>query len=165
MQTVNLFNVGSIPTLPASRTLNSKTKIMVKFTNEHAARLKDLATEMLFNNTTISSNMGSVLNVVDLLHLTTVNTLKSIENALKKKIEQKESDEWSLSENDQAVLKQLKTKQEFVHLTIGYKLYQAELDQIEKKKTVLQAKITELKEQNKTPEEKIKELESELANL
>lgn len=165
MQTVTLFNVGSIPTLPTSRTLNSKTKIMVKFTNEHAARLKDLATEMLFDNTTISSNMGSVLNVVDLLHLTTVNTLKSIENALKKKIEQKESDEWSLSENDQAVLKQLKTKQEFVHLTIGYKLYQAELDQIEKKKAVLQAKITELKEQNKTPEEKIKELESELANL
>lgn len=138
---------------------------MVKFTNEHAARLKDLAIEMLFNNTTISSNMGSVLNVVDLLHLTTVNTLKSIENALKKKIEQKESDEWSLSENDQAVLKQLKTKQEFVHLIIGYKLYQAELDQIEKKKAALQAKITELKEQNKTPEEKIKELESELANL
>lgn len=138
---------------------------MIKFTTEHVTRLKDLALEMLFNNTCIPSNMGSILTVHDLLHTTTVNTLKQIETALKKKIEQKESDEWTLSETEQVHLNDLKNKKEFIHLLIGYKIYQAELRDIEYKKTKLQEKINAIKEQNKSPEEKIKDLEAQLAAL
>ena len=59
----------------------------------------------------------------------------------------------------------MKEAQELVSLTIGYKKWLAEQEEISEKKAALAAQIDSLKESQKTPAERIAELESQLANL
>ena len=128
------------------------------------ARLLDLADEALFNKTTVFTKLGQPLNIYELLHTTSINQLNEIKLGLAKKIEKAESaDEWIAPDNDK--LQSMKDTKELVNLIIGWKRYNLELDENARKKEELIEKLAELKESQKTPEDRIKELEAQLKEL
>lgn len=138
----------------------------INFTQDHFAQMQHLLLGMLMSNTTITTKLGGELNVVELLHTTTINTLNSIRLSLSKHIENLESkDEWIADNASQEALDKAKAQKELVNLIIGYKRYMLERKETKRKKAALEAKLAELKESQKTPEDKIKELEAELAGL
>lgn len=138
----------------------------INFTQEHFQKMQALLLEMLLNNETIPSKMGTPLNVVDILHTTTINSLNEIRLNLAKQIEKYEqADEWVQTNHNQAKLERLKASKELVNLVIGYKRLQLEVAENSKKKEELKAKIAEMKEAQKTPEDRLKEAEAELAAL
>jgi hypothetical protein len=121
---------------------------------------------MLFTNEVIVSRMGTPLNIVELIHTTTIGTLNEIRLALGKAIEKLENqDEWTSTEDTQTKLESLKLKKELVNLIIGYKRFNLENEANARKKAELEAKLKELKESQKTPEDRIKELEAEISQL
>lgn len=138
----------------------------INFTKEHFDKMCVLALGMLINNEVITTKMGQTLNIVELLHTTTINTLNSIRLGLETKIKNLEGeDEWVASPVSQAKLNKTKEQKELVNLIIGYKKYKLEAEETAKKKAVLIEKLKALKESQKTPEDKIKELEAELAGI
>lgn len=138
----------------------------INFTKEHYQKMCELLLGMLVKNEAIPSKMGTPLNVVELLHTTTVNSLNNIRLALGKEIEKLENqDEWVASGSSQSKLEDLKSKKELVNLVIGYKRFTLEVNENKMKKAELRAKLNALKESQKTPEDQIKELEVELASL
>ena len=146
------------------KTKNTMAKI--NFTQEHFNRLKELAVEMLFENDGITTKFGQVLTIVDLLHSTTIGMLNDIRIGLTKGIEKLESqDEWVAEELSQRKLDNFRAKKELVNLIIGYKRYQLEVEAAKKEKETLTKQLQELKESQKTPEDKIRELEEKLASL
>lgn len=138
----------------------------INFTQDHFAQMQHLLLGMLMSNTTVTTKLGGELNVVELLHTTTINTLNSIRLSLSKHIENLESkDEWIADNTSQEALDKAKTQKELVNLIIGYKRYMLEMEETKRKRAAIEAKLAELKESQKTPEDKIKELETELAGL
>lgn len=138
----------------------------INFTKEHFEKLKAYAVEMLFSNETINTNLGQPLSIVELLHTTTINTLNSIRLTLSKGIETIENqDEWVSGETSQKKLENFKAKKELINLIIGYKRFTQEQAEIARERASLEKELTRLKESQKTPEDKIKELESKLETL
>jgi len=136
----------------------------INFTKEHMVRLYDLANEMLFDNATIQTSMGQVLNIVELLHCTSIGQLQNIMSSIKKRIDKiEESDEWLAPDNDK--LEELRRMKELINLIIGWKRYNMEIADNKKKKEELTEKLNKLKESTKTPEDRIKELEAQLKEL
>ena len=138
----------------------------VNFTTENKSRLEELATKFLFGNFPIQGPMGTAMRVEDLLHSTSIFSLVTMNSHLKKQIaSMSDLDEWSCTDADTWKLERLKETQELVSLVIGYKKWLAEQEEISEKKAELAARIDALKESQKTPAERIAELESQLANL
>ena len=136
----------------------------INFTKDHMARLIDLADAALFDKTTVYTKLGQPLNIYELLHITSINQLNEIKIGLSKKIEKAEAaDEWIAPDNDK--LQAMKDAKELINLIIGWKRYNLELNENARKKEELTAKLTELKESQKTPEDRIKELEAQLKEL
>lgn len=128
------------------------------------SRLLDLADEALFDKTVVFTKLGQPLNIYELLHTTSINQLNEIKLGLAKKIEKAESaDEWIAPDNDK--LQSMKDTKELVNLIIGWKRYNLELTENELKKEELSKKLAELKESQKTPEDRIKEIEAQLKEL
>lgn len=138
----------------------------INFTKEHFNKLQTLAVEMLFVNGTITTKMGSTLNIVELLHTTTIGTLNDIRLGLSKLIEKLENtDEWVADDTTQVKLKNAKKNKELINLIIGYKRFQLEREETIKKKAALEEKLNNLRESQKTPDERIREIEAELSEL
>ena len=136
----------------------------INFTKDHMQRLLDLANAALFDKTIVTTKLGQPLNIYELLHTTSINQLNEIKSSLTKRIEKmEEQDEWVSPDNDK--LNWYKNTKELVNLVIGWKRYNLELDENARKKEELTAKLTELKESTKTPEDRIKELEAQLKEL
>ena len=138
----------------------------INFTKEHFNKMCTLLMGMLLRNEVISSKLGTPINVVELLHTTTINSLNNIRLTLSNKIKQLESqDEWIASEINAQQLDIAKRQKELVNLVIGYKRYKMEVEENAQKKAELTAKLKALKESQKSPEDKIKELEAELSAI
>ena len=138
----------------------------INFTKEHFAKLQQIALGMLFANEVVFTKMNTPLNIVELLHTTTIGTLNEIRLSLGKAIEKLENqDEWTSTEDTQTKLEGLKLRKELVNLIIGYKRFILENMANARKKAELEAKLKELKESQKTPEDRIKELEAEISQL
>ena len=138
----------------------------INFTQEHYTKMQELLLGMLMGNHTIETKFGQSLNAVELLHTTTINTLNSIRLSLKKQAQDiEEQDEWTQNAVQQQKLNDLKASAELVNLIIGYKRWLLEAEETKKKKENLMAKIAEMKEAQKTPEDRLKEAEEELAKL
>lgn len=128
--------------------------------------MKELAVNMLISNLVINTKMGQPLTIVELMHTQTVNTLNNIRLALGKQIESiEQQDEWVSTSYQQEKLDSLKTQKELVNLIIGWKRYKAEQLETRQKKAELTEQLKQLKESQKTPEDRIKELEAELGSL
>lgn len=138
----------------------------INFTKEHFEKLKTLAVEMLLSNGVIFTKLGQSLNIVELIHTTTINTLNNIRLSIAKSIENLENqDEWVASSSSQNMLEDLKKQKELVNLIIGYKRWKAEKVETERQRSELNEQLKALKESQKTPEDKIKELEEKLKTL
>lgn len=138
----------------------------INFTQEHFARMQTLLMAMLLGNKTVQNRLGQSLNVAELLHTTSINSLNGMRLALGKQIHDLEdADEWVATEYTQKKLDDLKASRELVNLIIGYKRRQLELEENKNKKAALVEKIAQMKEEAKTPEERLKEAEAELASL
>ena len=136
----------------------------INFTKEHESKLDSLAMKMLKENGMVRTTMGQVLNIVELMHTTSINQLNNIRTSLLKAIQKKEEgDEWI--ETDTSALDKMKETKDLVNLIIGWKRYNMEIAENKAKKAALTAKLAELKESTKTPEDRIKEMEAELAEL
>lgn len=137
----------------------------INFTPTHFERMKELAVEMLLDNEVVSNRLGLQLNIVELIHTTTISTLNSIRVSTAKAIENLENaDEWVDSANQEKIEK-LKKQKELVNLIIGYKRYLLEQQETSELKKQLKKTLADLKESQKTPEDKIKEIEAQLAEL
>ena len=138
----------------------------INFTKEHYAKMKELAFAMLVANEAITTKMGQPLNIVELMHTQTINTLNGIRLAITKQIEDLEKqDEWVATDYQQEKLEALKRRKELVNLIIGWKRHNMEVAEAEAKKAELTAQLKELKESQKTPEDRIKELEAQLTAI
>ena len=138
----------------------------VNFTKEHFDKLKELALEMLVENTTVKGNMGQEYSILDLFHNLTLNTLVAIRSSLNSIISKKEEiDEWSITDGEQRVLESLKKKKEIVNLLIGYKRQLEESAKTERERQILTKQLNELKDSTMSPEDKIKEIEKQLEEL
>lgn len=138
----------------------------INFTKEHKAKMEALLLAMLMANRTISTKMGQPLDAGDLLHTTTINTLNDIRINLDSQIAKREkTDEWVETDYNQRVLEQLRADRELVNLVIGYKRKKQELADNKAKKEALTSQLAQLEESQKTPEDKIKELKAQLAEI
>ena len=136
----------------------------INFTKEHMSRLIDLADEALFSKTIVYTKLGQPLNIFELIHTTSINQLNEIKSNLTKKIEKiEEQDEWVAPDGDK--LQAMKDTKELVNLIIGWKRYNLELSENARKREELTEKLAELKESQKTPEDRINELEAQLKEL
>jgi chromatin segregation and condensation protein Rec8/ScpA/Scc1 (kleisin family) len=122
--------------------------------------------DMLMSNGVIFTKLGVALNACELMHTTTINTLNDIRLHISKTIEKLESkDEWVSESIDQVKLNTLKNQKELVNLIIGYKRFLAEQNEIKEQKEKLTKELNALKESQKSPEDRIKELEDKLSSL
>ena len=136
----------------------------INFTKQHYQDLVNLVAQAAMNHVVINTKMGQPLDIVALLHTTSINTLNDIKASLVKKIRGIEDrDEWI--DADTVVLDTLKGQKELVNLIVGWKRWKMEIDENRKKKENLTKKLAELKESTKTPEDRIKEMEAELAAM
>lgn len=136
----------------------------INFTKEHFSKLVNLVAQAAMNNVTIPTKMGQQLNIVDLLHTTSINTLNNIKAALTQKIRNIEDrDEWI--ETDSEALDEIKAQKELVNLIVGWKRWKMEIDENRREKAELTKKLAELKESTKSPEDKIKEMEAKIAAM
>ena len=138
----------------------------INFTKDHQVKLWNGINISVLNNKFFNTPMGGTATIQELLHQTTVNTLVQMKQSLDKKIAAKESaDEWSMTDEEQKKLTELKADSELINLIIGWKKYIAYQNEVAKKKAELDKMIDELKESQKTPEDKLKELEAARAAL
>lgn len=136
----------------------------INFTKQHYQDLINLVAQAAMNHVVINTKMGQPLDIVALLHTTSINTLNNIKASLVEKIRKIEDrDEWV--EADPVALETLKGQKELVNLIVGWKRWKTEIEENRKKKENLTKKLAELKESTKTPEDRIKELEQELATM
>lgn len=136
----------------------------INFTKEHFSKLVNLVAQAAMNNVVINTKMGQALNIVELLHTTSITTLNNIKAALTQKIRNIEDrDEWIEADSD--VLDEIKAQKELVNLIVGWKRWKMEMDENRREKEELTKKLAELKESTKSPEDKIKEMEAKLAAM
>lgn len=134
----------------------------INFTKGHREKLAQLALEALFKNTEFQTSMGGTCCITGLLHQTTINSLLQMKQSLDKKIASREAaDEWTMTDDEQKGLTELKTKSELINLVIGWKKWVAYQKEIAEKKAQLDKMILDLQESQKSPDEKIKELKAE----
>ena len=138
----------------------------INFTKEHFNKMCKGLLAMLLNNGVVTTKLGTPINVVELLHTTTINSLNNIRLSLAQKITALENqDEWTSNEETTKKLENYKETKELVNLIIGYKRFKMEAEEESQKKANLIAKLNEIKESQKSPEDKIKEIEAELSNI
>ena len=136
----------------------------INFTKQHYQDLVNLVAQAAMNNVIINTKMGQPLDIVALLHTTSINTLNDIKASLVKKIRNIEDrDEWIETDPDE--LSAIKAHKELVNLIVGWKRWKIEIDENRRKKENLTKKLADLKESTKTPEDRIKEMEAELAAM
>jgi hypothetical protein len=137
---------------------------MIHFTKEHYESLQQLAADMLFANEVINYGIGQPKNIIELLHATSIETLNRIKQTLSKKIEEQENkDEWV--DPDSTKLAKLRRKKELINLIIGWKRYNFELAENERRIAEIDKQLNDIDEATKTPEDKKKELLAERAKL
>lgn len=144
------------------------TNFKINFTAEHKTKLEKLFLSLSFTGHMLSGKFGAnSLSPYDLLHNASVSTLRSLHSQLKNEIAKTEADEdeWTTSSYQQQQLSLKKKWKEFIHLVIGWK--KAEQEKADNRAAVknMKAKLAELKESTKTPEEQIKELEDSIAAM
>jgi len=134
----------------------------VVFTKEQAAELKSVYVDLSFKGIALSGKFNAnTLTPYDLLTSTNVNTLINLRGQLKKEISsfEEDHDEFTATDYQRKQNEQKKMWERFLYLLIGYKRAQEQKADAEKELKELRIKAKELKEQNMTPEDKIKALE------
>lgn len=140
---------------------------MVNFTPEQKTRLAELTATLCFSGETFSGKFGSnEYNPWDFLNTTSPSTLEQAYNAAKRaKNAAEKEDPWAATITDTERVEQLKRWEEFLFLAWGWSRFKLDSKTRDAEKARKAAKLAALKEENKTPAERIAELEAELAAL
>lgn len=137
----------------------------INFTEQHMSQLYDKIAYAVMNDIVVTGPMGQQYSAIDIVKNLTINSLRSLIKSLDKQINALSlDDEWVKNPNEEAI-KNLTFKREFVNLALGYKLAKEEEQKKEHELAVLNSKLEELKESQKTPEDRIKEIEDQIAAL
>jgi hypothetical protein len=128
----------------------------INFTKEHEEKLDKFIVKMWKDDIIVTGKLGQPLNICELKTLSP-NSLNELKLIYDKKISNLESkDEWIDPENDKLDL--FKFIREGLNLLVGYKRKKIQIAENEAKKKQLDETIAELREAQKTPEDKLKEL-------
>ena len=139
---------------------------MINFTEQNKTELQQLVFDAVTKRWQVSNKLGMVFDVMDIFHTCTIQTLRSIRKELTNKLNAFEDDEWSdKSIQDNEKIEYYSKSIKLINLAIGFRLWQQEQYDLESKKAALELKLQLLKENQKTPEEKIAELEKEINEL
>jgi hypothetical protein len=139
---------------------------MINFTEQHKTELQQLIFEAVTKRWQVATKLGMNLDVMDIFHTATIQTLRNIRKDLTNKLNSFEDDEWSdKSVQDDEKIEYYKMSIKLINLAIGYRLWKQEQYELESKKAALELKLNLLKEDQKTPEQKIAELEEELSKI
>ena len=136
----------------------------INFTKEHKTVLISAIANSVLNNEVFIGNLGTAYTVNDLVNNTTINTLRQLRAGIAKKIASLQIDDWGDNPN-QDKIDVLKKQDELINLIIGYRLHEIELAEVAKEKKNLEEQIAVLKDSEKSPAQKIAELEEKLANI
>lgn len=136
----------------------------INFTKEHKTVLISAIANSVLNNEVFIGNLGTAYTVNDLINNTTINTLRQLRAGIAKKIASLQIDDWGDNPN-QDKIDVLKKQDELINLIIGYRLHEIELAEVAKEKKNLEEQIAVLKDSEKSPAQKIAELEEKLANI
>ena len=139
---------------------------MINFTSEQKTKLGELLVALTFSGETFSNkfNASAAYTPWDFLNTCTPNTLEQSYNAAKRtRSAAEKEDPWAAASADAERVEQLKRWEEFLFLAWGYSRWKLDEATRNTKKERLAAQLTRLKEENKTPAERIAELEAELA--
>lgn len=135
----------------------------INFTKEHEEKLNEFIVEMWREDIVVIGKLGQPMNICELKVLSP-NSLNDLKLIYDKKISSLESkDEWIDPENDKLDL--YRFIRNGLNLLVGFKRKQIQIAENKAKKAELTKKLAELKESTKTPEDRIKEMEAELAAL
>lgn len=136
----------------------------INFTKEHKTVLMSAIADSVLNNEVFLGNLGTVYTVNDLVNNTTINSLRQLRATIAKKISSLEGDDWGENPNQEKI-DYLKKQDELINLIIGYRLYMIEQEEIAKEKKNLEDQISVLMDSEKSPAQKIAELQEKLANI
>jgi predicted nucleic acid-binding Zn-ribbon protein len=137
----------------------------INFTDEHLANLRDKIATAVMNNIVINGPMGQQYSTIDIIHNLSINSLRTLIKLLDKQINALSlEDEWVENPNEEAI-KNFTFKRDFINLALGYKLACEEEAKKEHQLNALNSKLEALKESQKTPEDRIKEIEDQIAAL
>ena len=135
----------------------------INFTKEHEEKLNEFIVKMWREDIVVVGKLGQPMKICELKVLSP-NSLNDLKLIYDKKISSLESkDEWIDPENDKLDL--YRFIRNGLNLLVGFKRKQIQIAENKAKKAELTKKLTELKESTKTPEDRIKEMEAELAAL
>jgi hypothetical protein len=141
----------------------------INFTTENETRLKVLFVELGFTKEVLSGKFGAnTYTVWDVLHLLQLDTLEFLYNNLEKEIEvvqKKGRNKWLETNTATKKVEKLSKWYEFVDLVLGYKMYQAEVGKKASKLAEARAELKAMKEEVKTPAERIAEMEKQIEEL
>lgn len=139
---------------------------MINFTEQHKTELQQLVFNAIAKRWQVSNKMGMMFDIMDIFHNCTIQTLRNMRKDLTEKLNKFEDDEWSdKSLQDEDKIEYYNNSIKLINLTIGYRLWKQQQYELESKKAALELKINLLKEDQKTPEQKIAELEDELSKI
>jgi hypothetical protein len=144
----------------------SETKI--NFTKEHQDKLSQLAGEALIKGTVFKGGSvgNSEITIYDLFHNCTVQTLSRYQANLKKEVREIDDlDEFLLTAHQRQKKAKLEKQRELITLIIGYKRFQEQQATDRKEYLALKSQYDQLKENSKTPEDRLKELEAKMAGF
>lgn len=139
---------------------------MINFTEQHKTELQQLVFEAVTKRWQVATKLGMNLDVMDIFHTATIQTLRNIRKDLTNKLNSFEDDEWSdksIQDDEKVAYYNMSIK--LINLAIGYRLWKQEQYELESKKAALELRLKLLKEDQKTPEEKIAELEEEISKM
>lgn len=139
---------------------------MINFTEQHKTELQQLIFEAVTKRWQVTTKLGLNLDAMDIFHTATIQTLRNIRKDLTNKLNSFEDDEWSdKSVQDDEKVAYYNMSIKLINLAIGYRLWKQEQYELESKKAALELRLKLLKEDQKTPEEKIAELEEEISKM
>jgi hypothetical protein len=139
----------------------------INFTTENLERLKALFLELGFSGKVLAGKFGAnSYSVWDILHTLSISSLKQANSNLKKEVVAlEEQDDWSVSQYQLAKAAETRKWQEFVNLCVGYKLAEAEKAEKQSEIRAKKEALKQLVEENKTPAERIAEMQKEIEEL
>jgi cell division protein FtsB len=140
----------------------------IKFTKAHLKELKELFVKISMKGKALQGKFAAnSLNPYELLHNTQVTTLNSLRSGLKKEIEayEAENDEFTVSEGQNRKNEEKKDWARYLYLLIGYKRWKEQEADNRKKLSEKRAELKKLEDDNKSPAEKIKDLQKEIDDM
>jgi viroplasmin and RNaseH domain-containing protein len=139
----------------------------INFTESDLNNLRTLIADFVLGDITFKGQLGNVIFVHDLIHNTSINSLRKIFTNLSNiaKNQQTQVLRWDSKDEDDQKTELLKKQINFVELLIGYKIFLAQNEDIEAQKLRIQEQIARVESSTKTPEDIIKELKDQLVEL